>query len=387
MSTETEPETGVSTAAPARSGSSTGAGDARAARPLTALTLAMFKGFVRDRMTLFWAIAFPLMFLVLFGGIFTDQGQAEPADVIVVGDVSVIDDAPPEAREGIDRAIAITREDDLDAALEKVRDGDATAVVTEEGGEVTVRYSAADAVAGAQIQGVMQAIVQQANTAVYQQSTGEPPSFSFSASQVEDDSLEAIQYVTPSLLGWAVAMSATFGAAANLVMWRKSGLLRRLRLAPVRTSSVVLARVGVSLVIAVVQAVIFVGLGVGAFGLQLSGWWPLMVPLLLAGTLAFLSIGMLAGAVSRTEEGAIGLANFIVLPMAFLSGSFFPLDGAPAWLRVVSNGLPLKHLNQGMLDVMVREQGPSAIVLPILILLGFAAVFATVSARLFRWEA
>ncbi|MCK5892053.1 MAG: ABC transporter permease [Aeromicrobium sp.] len=387
MSTETEPETGTSTAAPDRSGSSTGAGDARAARPLKALTLAMFKGFVRDRMTLFWAIAFPLMFLVLFGGIFTDQGQSRPADVIVVGDVSVIDDAPTQAREAIDRAIAITREDDLDAALAKVRDGDATAVVTEEGGEVTVRYSAADAVAGAQIQGVMQAIVQQANTAVYQQATGEPPAFTFTASQVEDESLQAIQYVTPSLLGWAVAMSATFGAAANLVMWRKSGLLRRLRLAPVRTSSVVLARVGVSLVIALVQAVIFIGLGVGAFGLQLSGWWPLVVPLLLAGTLAFLSIGMLAGAVSKTEEGAIGLANFIVLPMAFLSGSFFPLDGAPAWLRAVSNALPLKHLNQGMLDVMVREQGPSAIVLPIVILLGFAAVFATISARLFRWEA
>ncbi|WP_229054750.1 ABC transporter permease [Aeromicrobium sp. Leaf350] len=381
MSTSTRPES-QTTPAP-----TTGAGDAKAARPLKALTVAMFKGFVRDRMTLFWAIAFPLMFLVLFGGIFTSQGEADPAEVIVVGEVSVIDDAPAEAREGIDQAIDITRSDDLDEALEKVRDGDAAAAVTEEGGTVTVHYSAADAVGGAQIQGIMQAIVQQANTAVYQQSTGEPPTFTFDASQVEDDSLEQIQYVTPSLLGWAVAMSATFGAAANLVMWRKSGLLRRLRLAPVRTSSVVLARVGVSLVIAVVQAVIFVGLGVGAFGLTLSGWWPLMVPLLLAGTLAFLSIGMLAGAVSKTEEGAIGLANFIVLPMAFLSGSFFPLDGAPAWLRIVSNCLPLKHLNDGMLDVMVREQGPGAIVVPIAILLGFAAVFAAVSARLFRWEA
>ena len=383
MSTSTSTSTGPGS----RTEPSTGAGDAKAARPLKALTIAMFKGFVRDRMTLFWAIAFPLMFLVLFGGIFTSQDDRDLAEVIVVGDVSVIDDAPDEAQKSIEQSIDITRSDDLDAALEKVRDGDADAVVTEEAGEVTVHYSAADAVAGAQIQGVVQAIVQQANTAVYQQSTGEPPTFTFAASQVEDESLQQIQYVTPSLLGWSVAMSATFGAAANLVMWRKSGLLRRLRLAPVRTSSVVLARVGVSLVIAIVQAVIFVGLGVGAFGLQLSGWWPLMVPLLLTGTLAFLSIGMLAGAVSKTEEGAIGLANFIVLPMAFLSGSFFPLDGAPAWLRVVSNGLPLKHLNQGMLDVMVREQGPSAIVLPILILLGFAAVFATVSARLFRWEA
>ena len=53
------------------------------------------------------------------------------------------------------------------------------------------------------------------------------------------------------------------------------------------------------------------------------------VPLLVVGTLCFMSIGLLAGAVAKTTEGAVNMANFIVLPMAFLSGSFFPLDGAP----------------------------------------------------------
>ncbi len=46
--------------------------------------------------------------------------------------------------------------------------------------------------------------------------------------------------------------------------------------------------------------------------------------------------------------------------MAFLSGSFFPLDGAPQWLKVVSHLLPLRYLNDGMLDVMVRGEGPGA---------------------------
>ena len=43
-----------------------------------------------------------------------------------------------------------------------------------------------------------------------------------------------------------------------------------------------------------------------------------------------MSLGLLAGAVAKTTEGAVNMANFFVLPMAFLSGSFFPLDGAPA---------------------------------------------------------
>jgi ABC-2 type transport system permease protein len=110
------------------------------------------------------------------------------------------------------------------------------------------------------------------------------------------------------------------------------------------------------------------------------------VPLVLCGTLAFMGIGLLAGALAKTTEGAVNMANFIVLPMAFLSGSFFPLDAMPGWLRAVSQVFPLRHLNEGMLDVMVRGEGPAAAVVPMLILLGFTVVLTLLAARLFRWD-
>lgn len=351
-------------------------------KPLFALSRAMFLGFVRDRMTLFWAVLFPLMFLVLFGGIFTNQG-ASKIEVAQVGPVAALDQMPPEAKKALSESLEVDRVTDEAGALQKVRDGEIAAVISEDGNTLVVHYSQADQVAAARVQGTFQGIVDAANVAV----TGTAPTFTLDPRQVEDESLKAIQYVTPGLLGWAIAMSATFGAAVNLVAWRRTGLLRRLRLAPVRTSSVVLARVGVSLLVALGQTAIFIGLAVGAFGLQLSGSWPLVIPLVLAGTLAFLSIGLLAGSISKTEEGAVGLANFIVLPMAFLSGSFFPLDGSPGWLQFISSLLPLRHLNDAMLDVMVRGQGLEAIWQPMLILLGFAVVFSLISARLFRWDA
>jgi ABC-2 type transport system permease protein len=110
------------------------------------------------------------------------------------------------------------------------------------------------------------------------------------------------------------------------------------------------------------------------------------VPLLVCGTLAFMAVGLLAGAVAKSQEGAVNIANFVVLPMAFLGGSFFPLDGAPAWLQVTSRVLPLGQLNHGMLDVMVRGQGPAAALVPIAVLLGFAAVLSLIAAKVFRWE-
>ncbi len=341
----------------------------------------MLKGYFRDRMALFFSILFPLMFLVLFGGIFTDQG-ASKADVIQVGQVSVLDNAAKTAKAAYAKSLGITKSSDEAAAIREVKRGDADAVIMQTGDTLVIRFSQADPVKAAEVQGQLQAIVQAANIAV----TGQPAKFDVRAQQVEDDSLSAIQYYTPGLLGWAIASGATFGAAANLVVWRKNGLLRRLRLAPIRTSSVVLARVAVSLAIALMQAAIFIGIGIAFFGLQLTGWWPMIIPLLVAGTLAFMSIGLLAGAVAKTEEAAIGISNFVVLPMAFLSGSFFSLDGAPQWIAVVGKVLPLKYLNDGMLDTMVRGQGPGSAVLPMAFLLGFATAVTAVASRFFRWD-
>ena len=111
-----------------------------------------------------------------------------------------------------------------------------------------------------------------------------------------------------------------------------------------------------------------------------------MVDLLLCATLAFMAIGLIAGAVSKTAEAASGIVNVIILPMAFLSGSFIPLDQAPSWLQSISRVLPLGQLNEGLLDTMVRGEGPSFALLPMAILLGFALVFGLIAARLFRWE-
>jgi len=110
------------------------------------------------------------------------------------------------------------------------------------------------------------------------------------------------------------------------------------------------------------------------------------VPLVACATLCFMALGLLAGAVTKTAEGAVNMANFLVLPMAFLSGSFFPLEGAPPWLQVVSKAMPLRHLNDAMLDVMVRGAGPSSALATMVILLTFAAVMTLVAARLFRWD-
>ncbi len=346
-----------------------------------ALSLAILKGFLRDRAAVFFAIVFPLMFLVLFGGIF-NNASASKVNLIEVGHVSLVDNLRPGARGAFDQTFEVTHSNDLAASIAKVRKGDADVALESRGNQLVAHYTNTDRVKAAVTQGTLRAFVDGANVAA----SGKPPTYSLQSVGVEDQSLKVIQFVTPGLLGWAVAMSASFGAAATLNGWRNSKLLRRLQLAPVSTPSVVGARVAVTVAIALGQLAIFLGLGTAAFGLQLTGAWPMAIPLLVVGTLCFMAVGLLAGAVAKSTEGAVNMANFIVLPMAFLSGSFFPLEGAPAWLQALSHVLPLRWLNDGMTDVMVRGESWTAALVPMGVLAAFALVVSAVAAKFFRWE-
>lgn len=296
----------------------------------------------------------------------------------------VLDQLSADTRAAVGEAIQLEPADDRGSALRQVREGDAAAALEQHGGEVIVHYSAADQVQSGTVRGVLQAVVQQANLNAAGVTA---PRFTLATQQVEDDSLQPIQYLTPGLLGWAIAAGATFGAALTLVTWRQKKILRRLRLAPVALSAVVGARISVSIGIALVQTAIFLGVALlPYFGLQLSTYWWMVVPLVIAGTLAFLAIGLLVGAATKTPEAASAIANLIVLPMAFLSGAFFPLKVAPEWLRTLSNILPLKHLVEAVQAVMVRGEGPAGVLPELGILTAFTIAVSALATRLFRWD-
>jgi ABC-2 type transport system permease protein len=347
----------------------------------TTLSDALLRGYLRDKGALFFTILFPLIFLFLLGGLL-GGGKVARANVVLIGPVAVYDTLPAGQLAKVDQVLAISRSHDLDAALANVRNGNDAAVVVQHGADVTVYYSAANQASSGTVRSVLQTLVDSSNLA----SSGQPARLTLRASQVEDKSLKEIQYLTPGILGWAIATGATFAAASTLVVWRQRKLMRRLTLSPVGVPAIIGARIVVSLGVALAQMVLFVVIAVLFFHLKLVGSWWMALPLVLAGTLAFLSIGLLAGVLTKSVEAASAISNLIVIPMAFLSGSFIPLNDAPSWLQSVSEVFPLRHLNDAMLDVLARGDGPGAALPQLGLLLGFALVVALVAVRLFRWD-
>jgi ABC-2 type transport system permease protein len=208
----------------------------------------------------------------------------------------------------------------------------------------------------------------------------------FGGRAVAGTSRSYIDYIAPGVLGWGVANAALFGAAFTVMQWRRDDVLRLIRMSPVPLGTVVGSRYIVAVVVGLLQTVLFLGVAVlPGFDLALAGTWPASLPVLLLGITSFLFIGVVIGNFTKTPEAVAAVANFIMVPMAFLSGSFLPIDTMPGWLRAASRALPLRYLNDGLAAGLGGTGGH-----PVAVACGglavFAAIAGAVALRTFRWS-
>ena len=131
-----------------------------------ALSLAILRGFLARQASVFFAIVFPLMFLVLFGGLFADQTQSK-VDMIQVGDVAARRRPARPARGGVRRHLRRRRTPTTSTPrIDQVRKGDADVAVEEQDGDTVVaHYTQTDQVKAAITQGALRAFVDGANVA------------------------------------------------------------------------------------------------------------------------------------------------------------------------------------------------------------------------------
>ncbi|MFF2850666.1 ABC transporter permease [Streptomyces sp. NPDC058001] len=209
----------------------------------------------------------------------------------------------------------------------------------------------------------------------------------FRGQEVEETGRPYISYIAPGVMSWGVANAAVFGVAFTLMQWRRDDLLRLIRMTPTRLPTVLASRYVLALVVGAVQAVVFVAVAMlPVFGLTLDARWPLALPVLVLGITAFLTIGVVIGSYADTPEAVAAIANFLMVPMAFLSGSFLPLDMMPSWLQTVSRVLPLRYLNDAVSAALSGRGGLGDIAVGCAGLAVFTLLFGALALKTFRWS-
>ena len=205
--------------------------------------------------------------------------------------------------------------------------------------------------------------------------------------QKVEGGLASINYIAPGVLSWGVGNAAVFSVGFALMQWRRDDLLRLLWRTPTPLRTLLASRWTIVLGVATVQTVLFTSVALlPFFGLSIDGPWWAMVPLLVLGVTAFVALGLVVGSVANTPEAVAAIANITMVPMAFLSGSFFPDDMMPHWLRTIATVLPLHYLNDGLTDAMGGRGDLTDIAVDCLGLVVFAALFGLLATRIFRWS-
>jgi ABC-2 type transport system permease protein len=354
-------------------------------RPLLAMIKANLKMSVRNRTALFWNLAFPALFILIFGAVFGD-GDGVEFTIGVAGPPSRYQERVAAAMDG-NPAFALRRGEEA-AELAALRDGDREVVLVfgsdpePAGGgipDVGLYYDATD---GPTAQIAVGAVRQ-----VLLGVTGVPSPVAIAERPVEAREISFIDVFVPGILAMSLMNSGVIGLATAFVVYRERGILRRIKMTPFPVTAFILARVLSQLVVVAAQALILVGLAWVLFDLDLRGN-PLVIALVVVvGALAFLAIGFAISGIAPNVETAASYANLITFPMLFLSGVFFSIESAPDWLEPITRVLPLAYLVDALREPMTHGRGLGAIWPDLLVLTATFVVALAIAVRFFRWDA
>jgi ABC-2 type transport system permease protein len=188
------------------------------------------------------------------------------------------------------------------------------------------------------------------------------------------------------MLGYGAANTAFAGLALILISRRELGILKRIRATPLPTATYLVAVLASIMIVFALQAASLFVLG----RLLKSTPWPthlLSLALALAlGAAAFAGLGLAITGFIRSLEGSSAALNLVVLPMAFLSGSFGTTRHYPRALRAIGDVLPLKYLLDAVNAIYLHGRElwdkPTAVA----VLAGWGVLGMAVALRNFRWE-
>jgi ABC-2 type transport system permease protein len=150
-------------------------------------------------------------------------------------------------------------------------------------------------------------------------------------------------FIYPGVLAMSVLFTAIF-SAASIVWDREFGFLREMLVAPVRRWAIVVGKCLGGATVATFQGIIFLALA----GVAHVPYDPVLL-LTLVGELLLLSFtltafGVMMAARIKQIQAFMALTQMFVLPLFFLSGALYPLNGLPGWLTVLTRVDPLTYI-------------------------------------------
>jgi ABC-2 type transport system permease protein len=349
----------------------------------------------RDRLALFFTFLFPLIFLFVFGGL-NSGNKSVTFNIAVINESKV-----PFAKEfatqlsknkafKVDKTVTTFSQanermgrGELDATVELPADfGSPVPGQTHPSGKLVVHYTQNNEQAAQTLTSVLQAHLQAINVHLVHSDTP----LSVTTKRINQRSLSSFDYTFTGLLGFAILGAGIFGPINVFPELKKMGILRRLHTTPLRVWQYFLSIMLGNAVSGLLSIAVMFIVAIAVFHLKVVGNYLELSVFLVFSVITILGIGLAIGGWAKNERQAAPLANIVVFPMMFLSGTFFPRFLMPHWLQNITTFMPLSPVIDGAR--LIATEGKHLIDLgPQLgVMAGWLIIVYLIAFRVFRWE-
>ncbi|MGE6220352.1 MULTISPECIES: ABC transporter permease [Pedobacter] len=351
-----------------------------------ALAKASFRSITRSPSAVIFTLAFPLIFIVVFGFI---GGGGVKLDVAVLpgSDLQNPIIAALE-KTGVVRLTKNDTQQNIDKSLEK---GAYDAVISIEKNPnglpayyTNVKYTSASLTNGNVLKSVLNDVVGKLNTV-----NQKPTVTEVRATTVTGREYRTIDFILPGQLGFSLLSTGVFGTAFIFFALRQNLVIKRFFATPVRRSSIVLGEAIARIGFALLGALFIIIIGHFAFNFTLINGAVTVINMLvlaLIGVVVFMGFGFVVSGLAKSESTIPPISNIITLPQFLLSGTFFSINAFPSWLQPISRALPLTYLNDAMRKVAFEGAGLWDVKQQILIMLVWGVGIYAVAVKTFKWE-
>ncbi len=350
--------------------------------------------YFRDKTAIFFTVAFPLIFLFIFGGLFGKDNNVS-FNVALINQSSsqfsksFVDQSKSnklfKIKPGIDTLDAAEKKmsrSEIDAAIVLPPGFGDTQSAQYPTGQAVVYYNQNNEQAAQTLTSVLEGTFSSINAKFVKY---QPP-FTVTSEKSNTRGLSRFDYTFSGLLGFSIIGLGIFGPVNVFPELKKQGVLRRIHITPLRVWQYFVANVLTQAIIGLFAITIMFLTAVVVFHLKMRGNYLDLIAVLVFGIMTIFGIGLAVGGWAKNERQAAPLANLIVFPMMFLSGTFFPRFLMPDWLQKVSGFLPLTPVIDSIRLVITENRhlvnlGPQLALMAV-----WAVIIYAIAFRVFRWE-
>ena len=153
-------------------------------------------------------------------------------------------------------------------------------------------------------------------------------------------------FLAPGILMMTVIQNAFANTSSSIVIAKVQGNIVDTLMPPLSAGELVAGFLAGAAARGLVVAVLLALAPWPALGMvPANPLWLLLITLVGACMLG--ALGIVAGILSNKFDQIAAITNFIVTPLAFLSGTFYTLDALPGWMQTVSHANPVFYLIDG----------------------------------------